>query len=408
MNRMTEQALPPPVNIQVLCRIGASQQQSLTTSRDLTEPPSRRETRSVMNVNLRVPDGTELVSSANTCPTFSPVAADHTRLDSGPVPAIPVFWSHQLVKTAVSFYWNISTFRAMIRAGPLIEMQSRHSRKTQPKRYRQIGLGLLLSIYFPKCLRSSLGLTLFTFQMMMTTRTNTALQWSLAFPKTTSPDAEIFRSVRAITHYLAWSSGSTPEIFQRGHSYVDAELSSADNLGRICLHLAASRGNLGVLSYLIRQVSLENIEKKDIQGRTPLHYAPESSRAPGIIDMLRGKGCNVSAVDDVGRTALHWAARRGNFEAVKNLIAIGGRETLLTADMNGRRPLQEACRGTAPALHRYLEDLEPLKGLNFEQSDTIRLQRGRVNRNVSSVFSIILEILGISSMIFLLILGNPD
>lgn len=62
------------------------------------------------------------------------------------------------------------------------------------------------------------------------------------------PDSEAM----SITHYLAWSSKSTVEIFQRGHLYDDTDLLSADRLGRTCLHFAASRGNLGVLSYLIR------------------------------------------------------------------------------------------------------------------------------------------------------------
>lgn len=79
------------------------------------------------------------------------------------------------------------------------------------------------------------------------------------------PDSEAM----SITHFLAWSSRSTPEIFQRGYLYDDADLLSADSFGRTCLHFSASRGNLGVLSYLLRRVSSEDVEKKDNQGRTP-------------------------------------------------------------------------------------------------------------------------------------------
>jgi ankyrin repeat protein len=128
------------------------------------------------------------------------------------------------------------------------------------------------------------------------------------------PDSEVM----SITHFLAWSSTSTAEIFQRGHSYDDAELLSADSSGRTCLHFAASRGNLEVLSYLVRQVSLEDLEKKDIRGRTPFHYAVESSRAAGVIDILTKRGCNIHAADHTGRNALHWAARSNNFEAVRS------------------------------------------------------------------------------------------
>lgn len=281
----------------------------------------------------------------------------------------------------------------MIRAGPVIKLGSDHFRKAQSERYQQIGLGLILSIYLPQHFRQSLGLALCNFQMMVISRTRNTLHWSLGFPKTVSPDVEIFKSARAgltgnvkrllslgkasakdttmfgttllhsasksgnmelvhlliqegadvnaqdedgesplhgamarsdnydvariliengadlsskavdgktpfhnifnntichvlmrdewlenvlpdseamsITHFLAWSSKSTPEIFQRGHLYDDADLLSADSFGRTCLHFAASRGNLGVLSYLVRRVSSEDVEKKDIQGRTP-------------------------------------------------------------------------------------------------------------------------------------------
>ena len=83
--------------------------------------------------------------------------------------------------------------------------------------------------------------------------------------------------------------------FQRGHSYDDADLLSVDNDGRTCLHFAASRGNLDVLSYLVGRVSLEDVEKQNIRGRRPFHYATESSRAAGIIDILMKRGYNVYA-----------------------------------------------------------------------------------------------------------------
>jgi len=212
----------------------------------------------------------------------------------------------------------------------------------------------------------------------------------------------------SIIHYVAWSNKSTPEIFQRGRLYSGAKLWSADNLGRTCLHLATSRGNLEVLSYLMREVSSQEVEKRDIHGRTPLHYAAESNRAVRTIDMLAAKGCNIFAVDNTGRTALHWAAKKCNFEAAKKLVALGGQGTLLSCDLHGRSPSQEVHRTTAPALYEYLKSLESSEGLNERFVRTTRLRGRAVSCGSDRSLSIILHTLGVLSLMIFLLLGNPD
>ena len=218
------------------------------------------------------------------------------------------------------------------------------------------------------------------------------------------PDSEAM----SITHFLAWSSKSTVKILQRGHLYDDADLLSTDNLGRTCLHFAASRGNLAVLSYLVKQVSPEDLEKKDIRGRTPFHYAAESSRAAGVIDTLVGSGCNIYAVDDTGRTALHWAARWNNLKAIKKLMVIAGGRTLLFSDKNGRLPSEEVCRRRAPALYKYLRDLESSGELSTEQSNITRHQRGGASHGDGIGFSLVLNIVGILVLISIVLFGTPD
>lgn len=516
----------------VVPRLGSLQQRQLTRSGDQLELHPRRLSRGALNLTSHVLRGTGDIPAATNQPNPSPAVVEHNWLDPGSAPAMPVLSSRQLVKTAVTLYCNILAFRFIIRAGPVIHLRPDHFRKTRSKKYQKRGYGLIFLIYLPQRFRQTSGLTLCNFEMMVTDPARNILHWSLGFPRTVSPDAEIFENTRAgltgnvqsllnlgkasakdttpfgttllhsasnsgnielvrlliqegadvnaqdedgesplhgamaksdnynvartliengadlssqavdgktpfhnifnntishvlmrddwlesmlpdseamsITHFLAWSSKSTPEIFQRGHLYDDADLLSADNLGRTCLHFAASRGNMGVLSYLLTQVSSEYVEKRDIQGRTPLHYAAESSRAAGIIDTLVGKGCNVHAVDDTGRTALHWAARWNNFNAVKKLITIGGEGNMLVSDGNGRMPSGRVSRRRAPALHQYLRDLEFSSGRNIELSNTTQPRRGWASHGADSGFLLVLETIGILTLILMVLLGAPD
>ena len=516
----------------VVSRFVPLQQQQPTGSGDQPEAPPQRLFQTASNVNSNRLEDIGTISGATACGNALPAADEYNCLETESATVTPVLWSHQSVKPAVSFHWNILACRFMVRAGTVIEFRSHQSRKAQNERHRQIGYSLICSFYLPQQFRQVLGLALCNFQMMVTNRTRNTLHWSLGFPMTVSPNAEIFESARAgltgkvkcllslgkasakditvfgttllhsasksgnmelvrlliqegadvnaqdedgesplhgamargdnynvartliengadlsgkavdgktpfhnifnntighvlmrddwlenmlpdseamsITHYLAWSSKSTLEIFQRGHLYDDADLMSADNFGRTCLHFAASRGNLEVLSYLVRRVSLEDVEKKDIQGRTLFHYAAESSRASEVIDVLVGRGCNIHAVDDKERTALHWAARWNNHKAVKKLIAIIGGKTLLLSDKNGRMPSQEVCQRRAPALWRYLRDLESSSWLGTEQYKITRLRRGWASHGAGLGFSLVLNIAGILALIFMMLLGTPD
>lgn len=163
-----------------------------------------------------------------------------------------------------------------------------------------------------------------------------------------------------------------------------------------------------MLSYLSRHVSSEDVEKKDSQGRTPLHYAVESSRAAGVIDTMVGMNCNIYALDEAGRTALHWAARWNNLEAVEQLIAIVDEGNLLLADIAGRLPSEEVSQGRAPALYRYLRDLESSSGLSNKQPNITQLCRGRASHGAGLEFSLVMEIVRILALAFMMLLGTPD
>ena len=82
----------------------------------------------------------------------------------------------------------------------------------------------------------------------------------------------------SITHFIAWSSRSTVMDFQRGRMHDLTDLWAPDNSGRTCLHLAASRGNLNILEYLLERAAPHQVRGTDIRGCPPLHYAVRSTR----------------------------------------------------------------------------------------------------------------------------------
>ena len=67
------------------------------------------------------------------------------------------------------------------------------------------------------------------------------------------------------------------------------------------LHLAAQRGNIAVLEYILTHLDL-NINIKDKIGRTPLHHAIESSRGLKTIVLLISHDADFSAKDDSRQT----------------------------------------------------------------------------------------------------------
>ena len=161
----------------------------------------------------------------------------------------------------------------------------------------------------------------------------------------------------SITHFLAWSSKSTPKLFERGVAHDSTDLWSVDGFGRTCLHLAASRGNVDLLGYLLEQASLTEVQRTDNEGRTALHYAVQSKRLK-TVDLLLASGGDLHAKDKSSQTVLHCAARWENLEAAKKVVALGDSEVLLSPDKNGNMPSHLARGLKAAALRDFLAGLE--------------------------------------------------
>ena len=160
-----------------------------------------------------------------------------------------------------------------------------------------------------------------------------------------------------ITHFLAWSSKSTSELFKRGVAHILADLWSVDGFGRTCLHLAASRGNIDLLRYLLERASLTEVQRVDNEGRTALHYAVQSTRSK-TIDLLLAGGADLHAKDHSSQTVLHCAVRWENLEAARKIVGLGDSGVLLSPDKNGNMPSHLARGLKATALRGFLAGLE--------------------------------------------------
>ena len=130
----------------------------------------------------------------------------------------------------------------------------------------------------------------------------------------------------SLLHYLAWSSKTSQATFKKYHERSIFDLKTVDRDGRSILHLAAQRGNVAVIEYVISTAETSLVNQKDRRGRRPLHYAVENKRAQATITLLASHGANVHAQDHEGRSALHHAAKLGNSAAIQTLIQFGNAE----------------------------------------------------------------------------------
>lgn len=111
-----------------------------------------------------------------------------------------------------------------------------------------------------------------------------------------------------------------------------ALVSTADREGHTPLHAAARGGALAVLSRLLERGA--SPLSSDRQGLTPLMVAASvaGEEAPGIARVLLTAANNVTAVDERGRSALHWAANTGDASVVRVLVEFGAEVDHQTVD----------------------------------------------------------------------------
>lgn len=103
----------------------------------------------------------------------------------------------------------------------------------------------------------------------------------------------------------------------------------------------------------------------DADGWTPLMAAAVAGRTNIVTKLLAAAGQEaaqlVGCANRYGQTVVHIAARKGSASLLRSLVDAGGKESLLTADVDGKTAAEIARRtGNAPAMHVLLKEQQLL------------------------------------------------
>jgi ankyrin repeat protein len=103
---------------------------------------------------------------------------------------------------------------------------------------------------------------------------------------------------------------------------AERNVTARDVNGRTPLHYAAQMGDLPAAKWLVDEKNADDHSRPDIFGLTPLHIATEQGHLE-MVKWLVGKKADVNARDRREYTPLHEAVLIGDFEMVKWLIEVG-------------------------------------------------------------------------------------
>uniref|UniRef100_A0A8C3TG60 Neurogenic locus notch homolog protein 1 n=1 Tax=Chelydra serpentina TaxID=8475 RepID=A0A8C3TG60_CHESE len=107
---------------------------------------------------------------------------------------------------------------------------------------------------------------------------------------------------------------------------ASADANIQDNMGRTPLHAAVSADAQGVFQILIRNRATD-LDARMHDGTTPLILAARLA-VEGMLEDLINCHADVNAVDDLGKSALHWAAAVNNVEAAMVLLKNGANKDM--------------------------------------------------------------------------------
>ncbi|KAG1341873.1 S-acyltransferase [Cocos nucifera] len=119
-----------------------------------------------------------------------------------------------------------------------------------------------------------------------------------------------------------------------------ARVEAVDLSGYRAVHVAAQYGQTSFLNHIIAKYGAD-FDALDNDGRSPLHWAAYKGHSD-TVRLLLFRDAYQGRQDKEGCTALHWAAIRGNVEACTVLVHAGTKAELMVKDKNGFTPAQLA------------------------------------------------------------------
>ncbi|XP_069509848.1 serine/threonine-protein phosphatase 6 regulatory ankyrin repeat subunit C isoform X3 [Ambystoma mexicanum] len=93
------------------------------------------------------------------------------------------------------------------------------------------------------------------------------------------------------------------------------DINTPDNLGRTCLHAAASGGNVECLNLLLS--SGADLRRRDKFGRTPLHYAAANGSYQCTVTLVTA-GASINETDSRGCAPLHYSAASDTYRRAES------------------------------------------------------------------------------------------
>ncbi|KAK3118989.1 hypothetical protein QOZ80_9BG0711990 [Eleusine coracana subsp. coracana] len=117
-----------------------------------------------------------------------------------------------------------------------------------------------------------------------------------------------------------------------------ADVNAMDNAGQTALHWAAVRGAISVADVLMGNGA--RVEAADMNGYRAVHVAAQYGQTSFLHHIISKYGADFDALDNDGRSPLHWAAYKGSADTVRLLLFLDANQ--VRQDKNGCTPLHWA------------------------------------------------------------------